>query len=155
MTGTTFLRLGRRPSGNLPTQMAQHDQLDWQPTRPSCASEHALRGTSRRKGTAWPARPAASTTSLIMWMTFTHNVSDIPLTSFSDVMSSNTHSKYYDYCDRSVLTWHALFGCTSHWMYVTGTYTSNRYKSEWHIRHHILHSTHYDIIMKFGIECIG
>jgi len=36
-------------------------QLDRQPARPSCASGHALRGTSRRKDTA---RPAVSTTIL-------------------------------------------------------------------------------------------
>ena len=40
------------------TCRAQREQLDRQPARPSCASGHALRGTSRRKGTA---RAAAST----------------------------------------------------------------------------------------------
>jgi len=98
----TFLHLGTHPSGNLPTQRhsttsstgsqhdlpapwdtpyreppnskAQHDQLNRQPARPSCASGHALQGTSRRKGAVQPPRQARSSCALghALWGTSQH-----------------------------------------------------------------------------------
>jgi hypothetical protein len=47
-----------------PNAKVPHDQPDSQQGQPSCASGHAPRGTSRRKGAARPARQPARTTFL-------------------------------------------------------------------------------------------
>ena len=57
--GTTLLRFGTRPSGNLPTQWLITASSTGIQARPSCASGHALRGTSQRNGSSRPARQAA------------------------------------------------------------------------------------------------
>ena len=59
MISTTLLRLGTRPSGNLPTQRLITASSTGIQARPSCVSGHALRGTSRRNGSSRPARQAS------------------------------------------------------------------------------------------------
>ena len=60
IAATTLLRLGTCPAGNLPTQRLITAGSTGSQARPSCASGHALQGTSRRNGSSRPRPSCAS-----------------------------------------------------------------------------------------------